>query len=264
MKKVINVLFTTALLCMAVVFFKSASPESIAVVSIVGVVLFAVAKAPTKNVYGFRGYFYADAEMPFTAAQKVLYDYLTGPNADVNTKTALLNRELSINSYCESLKFQIPISSGGKIELLNATTAYRQGRIPIEFNQGFLPKGFNVAISHVRAAFGSDAALLPEAIVNYVTVASAFPAALQHSQIRFLQNNVLKEQFTGRASGTAVASTESAIEKDGFEFQTPFILEEGKPVTIELFCPTGVTFPATPAILSVAIELYGAVVRPRS
>lgn len=263
MKKVINVLFALLAVCTAVVFFATASPEIVAVGSVLAVALFAVVKAPGKAL-GFRGYFNAEGEMPLTAAQKVLWDFLTGPDTDINTKTALLNRQLSINSYAESLKIQIPISQGGKIELINATTVYRQGRIPIEFNQGFLPKGFNIAVSHVRLAFGSDAALLPEAIVTYGTVASALPAALQHGQLRFLQNGVLKEQFTGRVAGTAVASTESSIEKDGFEFQTPFILEEGKPITIELFCPQAVTFPATPAILAVAVELYGACVRPRS
>jgi hypothetical protein len=263
MKKLINVLFALAAIGMGVLLFATASPEMVAVGCILSVALFAVVKAP-KATLGFRGYFNAEGEMPFTSSQKALWDFLTGPDADINTKTALLNRQLSINSYSESLKIQIPISTGSKIELVNATTVYRQGRIPIEFNQGFLPKGFNLAISHVRLAFGSDAALLPEAIVNYTTVAAGWPAALQHGQLRFLQNGVLKEQFTGRAAGSAAASTESGIERDGFELQTPMILEEGKPVTIELFCPQAVTFPATPAILSVAVELFGAVVRPRS
>lgn len=263
MKKLVNVLFALLALCLGVLFVQHASAEMVAVASVLSVGVFAFVKAPAKT-FGFRGYFNAEGDMPFTAAQKVLFDYLTGVDADVNTKNALLSRQLSINSYAESLKFQVPISSSGKLELLNATAAYRQGRIPLEFNQGFLPKGFNLAISHVRLSFGSDAALLPEAIVNYTTLAAGWPAALQHGQLIISQNNVVKEQITGRVAGTAAASTESGIEKDGFEFQTPLLLEEGKPIKIELFTPQSVAFPATPAILAVAVELYGACVRPRS
>jgi hypothetical protein len=216
-----------------------------------------------KQVFGFNAYFNEADVMPFTVAQKALWDYLM-ESGDVNTINALKKRELAIVSYAESLKFQVPISSGNRVELLNATAVYRQGRIPQEYNQGFLPKGFNIAVNKIRAAYGTDAALLPEAIVNYTTIAAGWPAALQHGQFIISQNGAVKEQFTGRVAGSAAAAFGSAIDTDGYELQSPMILEEGKPIKIELYCPQAVTFPATPAILAVAVEFLGACIRPRS
>lgn len=218
----------------------------------------------TRSAFGFNAYFGEMDVMPFTVAQKALWDYLMSNDGDVNTQNALRNKDLLIVSYAESLKFQVPISSANKIELLNPTAAYRQGRIPQEYNQGYLPKGFNIAVSKVRLAYGTDAALLPEAITNYTTVPASWPAGLQHGQVIISQNNTPKEQFSGRAAGSAAASFGSGIDSDGYEFQSPMILEEGKPIKIELYCPTAVPFPATPAILAVAVEFIGACVRPRS
>jgi len=213
--------------------------------------------------FGFNAYFDPLQETPFTIAQKAVWDYLM-QEGDVNTINALKKKELLIVGYAESLKFQVPISSANRLELLNATAVYRQGRLPQEFNQGFLPKGFNIAVSKIRAAFGSDAALLPEAIVNYTTIAAGWPAALQHGQFIISQNGAVKEQFSGRMAGSAAASFGAAVDSDGYELQSPMILEEGKPIKIELYCPQAVAFPATPAILAVAVELIGACIRPRS
>lgn len=267
MKKVIALLSLIVLSLVASVAFavegKSTESKLFAVTTLAFTL--APVAVPLKKSLGLQAYTDEISPIPMTMAQKVLWDYLVNSkDADVNTRNALLNRELQIATYSEALKFQIQVSQSGKIELLNATAIYRQGRIPLEYNQGFLPKGFNIAVEKIRLAFGSDAALLPEAITNYTTVAAGWPAALQHGQLIISQNNAVKEQFTGRAAGSASASFGPGIDADGLELKTPMILEEGKPIKIELFCPQSVTFPATPAILAVEVAFLGACVRPRS
>lgn len=237
-----------------------AIPFEIVLVALVAVPALVPANKNLK--FGFQYFNEADA-MPFTTSQKALWDYLM-QYGDANTIEMLKRKELAIVGYAQSLKFQVPISSGNRIELLNATTVYRQGRIPQEYNQGFLPKGFNIAVETFRIAYGTDAALLPEAIVNYTTVASGWPAALQHGEFIISQNGAVKEQFTGRVGGSAAASFGNAIVSDGYTPPSPVILEEGKPLKIELYTPQSVTFPATPAILAVAVELIGACIRPRN
>ena len=268
MKKInsLVLLFVLALTTLCSIAFAAKGESNIAVpFAVVSFVVgFAVPTNPLKTNLGFNAYFGDLEPMGMTVSQKALWDYLTREGSDINTKEALYSKNLQIATYSEALKFRVAVSSGGKIELLNATAAYLQGTIPLEFNLGFLPKGFSIAVSHLRLAFGSDAALLPGAIANYTTVAAGWPAALQNGQIIVSQNNAVKEQFTCRAAGTAAASTQQSIAGDGFEFQSPMILEEGKPIKIELFTPTGITFAATPVVQAVEVAFYGACVRPRS
>lgn len=236
------------------------------VVLVLSVALPMVAASKTTTFLGLKSkdYFDDSQNTPLTRAEKALWDYLKSKNANSNTLKDLAAGNLRIVTYAESLKFQIAISTGGRIELLNYASVARQGRIAEEWNLGALPEGFNLAISHIRVAYGTDAALLPEAIANYTTVPAAWPAALQHGQLIISQSGAIKERVSGRFLGSAVASTNNGVEGDGFEFHSPLILEEVKPTKIELFCPVGVTFPATPAILAVSVELFGAAIRQRS
>ena len=196
-------------------------------------------------------------------SQKFLYDWLV-TSGKRSTVEALQKGELRISTFSDNIKARIAISSGNRIELLNATTTYLQGRIPQIFDRGALPDGTNIAISHIRLAYGSDAALLPEAIVNYTTVPSGWPAALQHADLMFSQNDFLKEKVAARACGSAAASFLPGVEGDGLQLKTPFILEESKSTKIELYCPQSVVFPATPAVLSVIVEFSGAIIKSRA
>lgn len=263
--KIVSLVSLIAIALVASVSFAAVGKTSTANLFVVATlaIAFAPVASPLKKSLGLQAYVDELSPFPLTMSQRALWDYLMS-EGDENTKVMLRRKELQIATYAEALKFQIPVSQGGKIELLNATATYRQGRLALEYNQGFLPKGFNIAVEKIRVAYGTDAALLPEAIANYTTVPAGWPAALQHGQLIISQNNAVKEQFTVRAAGSAAASFGAGIDADGLELKTPMILEEGKPLKIELFCPQGVTFPATPAILAVEVAFLGACVRPRS
>jgi hypothetical protein len=204
-------------------------------------------------------------DRPLTRAEKALWDYLSGNDSKKETVRLLQNGELKIETYAESLMFTIPISTGGRRDLLNASSNYFEGRIPQEWHQGSLPVGFNIAVSHVRLGYATDAvATVPEDDVDYVTQPNSWPAALRNSLIIISQNGAVVQQFRSKFAGTQAASTNRSVEGDGLEFQRPFILEEQKGTKIEIYSPQGVTFPSTPAGLFLEIALYGAAVRPIS
>ena len=202
-------------------------------------------------------------DRPLTRADKELWDYLMSEKAASTTRDLLKQGNLKIETYAESLGFVMPVSSGGRRDLLNATVGYFEGRIPEEWNQGALPKGFNLAISHIGIGYATDATVTqPEQDVDFVTQPNSWPSALRNSRIIISQNGAIVQQFRSKFAGSMAASTNNTVEGDGIEFQKPFILEENKATRIEIFCPQNVTFPATPAGLFIEMKLFGSVVRP--
>jgi hypothetical protein len=204
------------------------------------------------------------ADRPLTTAQKKLWDYLTGRKAKLQTQQTLSDGDLKMETYAESLMFTMPISVGGRRDLLNQTNGYFEGRIPEEWNLGALPQGFNIAVSHIGVGYATDAAItVPEGDTDFVTQPNSWPAALRNSRIIISQNSTIVQQFRTKFAGSMAASTNNCVEGDGLEFQEPFILEEQKPIRIEIFCPQAVNFPATPAGLFIEIKMFGACVRPQ-
>lgn len=209
--------------------------------------------------------YFTDSPMdrPLTRAEKALWDYLSGNDSKKETVRLLQKQELKIETYAESLLFTIPISTSGRRDLLNSASQYFEGRIPQEWHQAALPVGFNIAVSHIRLGYATDASVtVPEGDVDYVTQPNSWPAALRNSLIIISQNGAVVQQFRSKFAGTQAASTNRSVEGDGIEFQRPFILEEQKGTKIEIYCPQGVAFPATPAGLFLELAVFGAAVRP--
>lgn len=223
------------------------------------------------TVLGFRKSYFSDNpnDRPLSRSDKALWDYLvsTDPSglskSRQNTRDLLLKGDLKIETYAESLLFTLPISQGGRRTLLDASTSYFEGRIPQEWDRGALPEGFLLSISHIGLGYATDAAItVPEGDVDYVTQPNSWPAALRNAKVMFSQNGNLVQQFRAKFAGTQAASTEPAVEGDGLEFQKPFILEDVKSNLIELYHPSAVNMPATPAYLFLEIKLFGSCVRP--
>lgn len=223
-----------------------------------------VAASPSV-LLGFRKAYFTDSPMdrPLTRAEKAVWDYLQS-KARQSTIDLLVKGDLKIETYAESLLFTLPISQGGRRQLLDGSTSYFEGRIPQHFDRGALPEGMIIAVSHIGLGYATDAAIVvPEGDVDYVTQPNSWPAALRNAKMMFSQNGALVQEFRTKFTGTQAASTEPAVESDGIEFQRPFILEDVKATMLELYHPAGQTMPATPANLFLEVKLFGAVVRPK-
>jgi hypothetical protein len=270
MKKLVKLLLLTIAFAVAASVYHEVKGDK-NTAAIYEMVVVALMAAPAiavnqKSSYGYKAYFTDSADdRPLTRSDKELWDYIMSDKARIQTKQLLLDKKLKIETYSEHLMFTIPVSLAGRKQILNAATAYFEGRIPMEFNKGELPEGFLLAISHVRLGWATDATVtVPEGDVDYVTQPNSWPAALRNAKIMISQNSNLIQQFRAEFAGTQAASTQQAVEGDGIEFQKPFILEDSKPTVIEIYPPDAVVFPATPAGLFLDIALFGSCIRPMS
>jgi hypothetical protein len=272
MKKILNIGFIAllcALISVAVVSEVKGNHEGSAVTSVLAIGLSVVKGAGVSTatqVFGLQKTYFSEMETnPLSRAEKELWGHLMS-NASEQTKADLNKGKLKIEKYARSLKFTIPISTGGRRELLNAATIYSQGAIPQEWHQGQLPGGCTLAISHVGVAFASDAAnATPQADIDYGTVVNSWPSALRNAELIFSQEgSKLGGALDCEFMGSKAAGFQSSVESDGLELDKPMILVEKKPTMIELYCPLNVTFAATPAYQYVAVMLLGVWVRPRN
>lgn len=245
--------------------------DRFSIIGLVCMVLPATIFYQSSSVLGFRKAYFSDnpSDRPLSRSDKALWDYLvaTDPKglskSRQNTRDLLMKGDLKIETYAESLLFTLPISQGGRRTLLDASTSYFEGRIPQEWDRGALPEGFLLALSHIGIGYATDAAItVPEGDVDFVTQPNSWPAALRNAKVMFSQNGNLVQQFRAKFAGTQAASTEAAVEGDGLEFQKPFILEDVKSNLIELYHPSAVNMPATPAYLFLEIKMFGSCVRP--
>jgi len=238
----------------------SAKPFELVVVALTAVAFL----APAKNVLlGLERTSYFDKTSdPYTRAELELVKFLQ--KAKPSTMQDLAAGNLILDSYSSSIMARIPISTVGTIELLNAASVFAEGRIPEEFNQGILPQGFNISVSHVLVGYATDAAVVvAEGDVDYTNLSDSWPAALRNGSLRFFQSGALVKRFQGKLAGTKAAGV-AGNGKLGLEFQCPFILEEIKQNRIDLITPAAVAFPATPAGLFIELILVGACTRQRS
>lgn len=209
--------------------------------------------------FGFVPYFSEMDANPLSRAEKALWDYLT-KRADAQIVQDLREGKLVIEKYARNLRFIIPISSGGRRELLNASSVYAQGRIPQEWHQGQLPKGTTIAIDSIRLGFATDAAITtPQGDIDYGSITDSWPAALRNAELIISQRGAVKGgAMDCNYMGSKAAGFQSAVRTDGLLLEKPMILESDAPTKIELFSPDGVTFAATPANQFLEISILGA------
>jgi hypothetical protein len=271
MKKIFNYASVLLMICMLSVAVVSeanghhevSAVSSVALLGAVG--LKGIGVGASTQVFGLQKFYFSEMDAnPLTRAEKELWNHLI-LKGRTQTITDLQAGKLKIGKYARAFRFQIPISSGGRNQLLNATSLYTEGAIPQEWNQAQLPAGVNIAISHIRLGFATDAAITtPQGDVDYVSNTDSWPAALRNSTILFSQDgNSLGGALDAVFMGTKAAGFMSAVESDGLELDRPMILEEVKPTLIEIFSPKGVTFAATPAYQYLEIAVLGVWISPR-
>jgi hypothetical protein len=243
---------------------KSALPFE--AVALACMVVPAIASKRITHSLGYSEELYPEsAPLGYGAARKYLLDYLNGriPGYEPQPETAqaLSTGKLQILPYSQKLLFKIPISSGGRMELMNNVTAASQGRIPNEWDKGALPGGSVIAFNFARLGYATDGTVtVPEGDIDYSNTVDSWPAALRNADLIWTQMATLKFRLGAHAFGTKAASTRSAVKSDGYNFDVPVIIEPKKQNLIELYCPAGITFPATPAGLFLELAIDGAAI----
>jgi len=208
--------------------------------------------------------YFVKTDDPYTRAELALLNFLID-NGKKQTVEDLMNGDLKLETYERAFRFLVPAAASGRRELLNQGSVYLKGAIPDEWNQGALPDGYNIAVTHVRTGFVADAVVTtPQAGIAYGSQPNAWPAALRNGQLLFSQAGALKSFFDVIGTGTMAAGFGSIGENDGLELQAPFILEENKATKFELYGATGQSFASPAGGNLLELILFGAMVRARA
>lgn len=212
--------------------------DMLAAVALAFIVVPAIHSMRLTNTLGFSGLqrvFVPELGLHLTHAELAIWNFITkGKSANEQLKRDLINNNLRIQTFADSIKCTITNQSGNKEIFSAAASTYRQGRIPEIFNNAELPEGTIIALSHIALGYATDAsATVPEADVDYSRVVTAWPVALANGELLIHQNGI-KQRFMCKAAGSQGNSLQSAIVSDGLEFASPVILEEKKQIKFEL------------------------------
>lgn len=208
--------------------------------------------------------FFQSNDQPYSRAELALMQHLAR-HGKGQTQADAAAGKLKLRSYMRTFRFEIADAFSGNKELLNAATLYVDGVIPEEWNNGKLPAGWNIAISHIGVGFVADGAVTtPVAAIALASVVNSWPAILRNGKLRFSQANNVKEEVDAAFCGTLATSTGKFGEDDALELQAPFILEEEKSTKFELLGAGAQAFASPAGGNFLEIRLFGSVSLPRA